>query len=245
MHLRVFWPLLILASAQAIADSPPSEETFRAALGVADTVEVSFRAVDCSRVDYETFAQAMLASGVNADVDRAVDGKKLTVTVRRRGGKACPAPYPPVTDLPPFDLRDLAGKRVTAASLKGKPTLMNFYFAQCVPCILEVGPINGYAAKHPEMNFLAVTFDEPQVAREFVNRHQFRWRVVPDAREFIDRLRVKQYPTMALFDSGGRLLGTRLGGVRDELEAANVAPQLARWVDGLLRVNQTGVGALR
>ena len=58
---------------------------------------------------------------------------------------------------------------------------------------------------------------------------------VPDAREFIDRRRVKQYPTLALFDGSGRLLGTRRGGVRDELEAATVAPQLARWVDGLLR----------
>jgi len=62
---------------------------------------------------------------------------------------------------------------------------------------------------------------------------------VPDAREFIDRVRVKQYPTMALFDESGRLLGTRRGGVRDELEAATVAPQLARWVDGLLRASRT------
>jgi hypothetical protein len=95
------------------------------------------------------------------------------------------------------------------------------------------------------MNFLAVTFDEPEEARAFVARYKFRWRVVPGAQELIDRVRVKNYPTMALFDAGGRLLGTRNGGVRDELEAATVAPQLARWVDGLLRVNQKETGALR
>ena len=72
--------------------------------------------------------------------------RPVTMTVRRRGGTSCSSPYPPVTEMPPFDLRDLAGKRVTAASLKGKPTLINFYFAQCVPCILEVGPLNGFAA---------------------------------------------------------------------------------------------------
>jgi len=107
-----------------------------------------------------------------------------------------------------------------------------------------VEPINGYAAQHPEMNFLAVTFDEASVAREFVARFKFRWRVVPDARDFIDRMKVKQYPLMALFDANGRLLGTRRGGVRDELEAATVAPQLARWVDGLLHVNQKESSAL-
>ncbi len=40
---------------------------------------------------------------------------------------------------------------------------------------------------------------------------------------------------MALFDANGRLLGTKKGGARDELEAANVEPQLERWMDGLLR----------
>jgi hypothetical protein len=40
---------------------------------------------------------------------------------------------------------------------------------------------------------------------------------------------------MALFDANGRLLGMRAGGVKDELEAAAVAPALKRWVDGLLR----------
>jgi hypothetical protein len=68
-----------------------------------------------------------------------------------------------------------------------------------------------------------------------VDRYKFHWRVVPDARSLIDRIRVKSYPTMALFDANGRLLGTRSGGVRDELEAVNLNAQLARWVDGLLR----------
>jgi len=177
-------------------------------------------------------------TGVRSDVERAVDGTAVTVTVRRRGGNVCSSPYPPVAELPPFDLRDLSGKPVSVASLKGKPTLINFYFAECVPCILEVGPLNRFAAGRPGMNYLAVTFDDAAVASAFVARYKFRWRVVPDARDFIDRVRVKQYPTMALFDENGRLLGTRLGGVRDELEAATVAPQLARWVDGLLRANK-------
>jgi peroxiredoxin len=235
---------LMCANALAADRPPPSESDFRGALGVGEHVKLHYRSVDCSALSFEAFTAAMQVENVKSEVERAVDGSSVTLTVRRPGGNACPSPYAPVTELPPFDLRDLAGKRVTSAGLKGKPTLINFYFATCVPCILEVGPINGYAAKHPEMNFLAVTFDEPSVARSFVDRYGFRWRVVPDARDFIDRMKVKQYPMMALFDSGGRLLGTRRGGVRDELEAATVAPQLARWVDGLLRVNGKEPNAL-
>jgi hypothetical protein len=103
-----------------------------------------------------------------------------------------------------------------------------------VPCILEVAPINKFAAARPQMNFLAVTFDEADVARDFVKRYGLRWRVVPDARDFIDRVRIKQYPVMVLFDAKGHLLGMKQGGARDELEAANVEIQLARWTDGLL-----------
>jgi thiol-disulfide isomerase/thioredoxin len=240
MRIVLGWMLSVVANAAALAAAaaPFSEADFRASLGVAAPVRLSYRGLDCNPLSFDAFAQAMAQSGVHSDVERAVDGTAVTVTVRRKGGGECSSPYPPVAELPAFQLRDLSGKPVNAASLKGKPTLINFYFAECVPCILEVGPLNSFAAGRPGMNFLAVTFDEAAVARAFVARYKFRWRVVPDAREFIDRVRVKQYPTMALFDETGRLLGTRRGGVRDELEAATVAPQLARWVDGLLRASK-------
>jgi cytochrome oxidase Cu insertion factor (SCO1/SenC/PrrC family) len=136
--------------------------------------------------------------------------------------------------MPPFDLKDLDGKRVTSKSLRGKPTLISFFFSTCIPCILEVEPLNRYAESQPQINYLAVTFDEPAEARAFVKRFGVRWRVVPDAQDFIERMRVKQYPLMALFDENGRLLGTMKGGAKDELEAANVEPRLRRWVNGLL-----------
>ena len=238
--MRAMRPMLILCLfATAHAAAPAfTESDFRVTLGAPDRVRLHYRGVDCSPLTFEKFAQAMAAKGARSDVERALDGSEITVTVRRSGAGICPSPYPPIAEMPAFELRDLAGKRVDAASLKGRPTLINFYFAECVPCILEVGPLNGFAADRPNMNFLAMTFDEPEVARAFVARYKFRWRVVPGAREFIDRVRVKQYPTLALFDGNGRLLGTRRGGVRDELEAATVAPQLARWVDGLLRSNK-------
>ncbi len=233
--------IFLLAAANGFAADRESlsEPDFRGTLGVADHVRLSYRGPDCKPVSFEAFSQAMRATGVNADVDRAADGTAITLTAKRRGGDPCPAPYPPVDFLPQFDLRDLAGKPVNSRALEGKPTLINFYFAECVPCILEVGPLNEFAARRPDLNFLAVTFDTPAEARAFAARYKFRWRIVPDARELIDRIGIKKYPTMALFDDAGRMLGTRSGGVRDELEAANVGPQLARWVDGLLRTSRS------
>jgi cytochrome oxidase Cu insertion factor (SCO1/SenC/PrrC family) len=225
--------LLTICAAAGAAPGAVTEGDFRKMLEVAPAARLQYRNLQCQPMRFEQFAEAMRQDGVGSQIERSADGSSVTATIHRRGGASCPSPYPPVMALPPFELRDLNGRRVTSASLAGRPTLINFYFARCVPCILEVGPLNTYAASRPDMNFLAVTFDAPAEARAFVQRFGFRWRVVPDARDFIDRMRVKQYPLMALFDADGRLLGTKQGGARDELEAAAVLPQLKRWVDGL------------
>jgi cytochrome oxidase Cu insertion factor (SCO1/SenC/PrrC family) len=228
--------LMALAAVPVAAESRSlTEDDFRRMLKLAPSVAVRYRSLDCRALDFAKFAEAMKESGVGSEIERAADGSSVTATIHRRGTPSCPSPYPPVTQMPPFDLRDLEGRRVTSSALKGKPTLVNFYFAKCVPCILEVGPLNRYAASRPDMNFLAVTFDEPDEAREFIRRFGFEWRVVPDARDFIDRMRVKNYPLMALFDAQGRLLGTKRGGARDEVAAAAVFPQLKRWVESLER----------
>lgn len=227
--------LFLVPAAALAANAPLTEEVFIKNLGFGAGAKFSWRDLGCQPVTFDAFAAGMREPGAHADVDRSVDGKQITMTVRKRGMPSCDSPYPPVTQLPPFDLKDLAGKRVTSANLRGKPTLINFFFSTCVPCILEVQPLNQFAAERPKVNFLAVTFDEPQTARAFVDRFGFQWRIVPDARDFIDRVRVKNYPMMALFDAQGRLLGTRNGGARDEFEAAQVKPRLALWMDSLLR----------
>lgn len=227
--------LLPLFTATALAQGVPTEARFRETLRIGPQVRLDYRDSSCKAADFAGFVAGMRQPGAHAEVDRAVDGAAVTMTVRLRGGPRCDSPYPPVVSMPPFDLKDLAGKRVTSSSLRGKTTLVSFFFSTCVPCVLEVQPLNRFAAARPNMNFLAVTFDPPAEAQAFVKRFGVHWRVVPDAQDFIERMRVKKYPLMALFDAEGRLLGTLQGGARDELEAANVEPRLTRWMEGLLR----------
>jgi len=236
MRKMLLIPLVLVFAFPCRAQEGPVTETeFRVTMGLGPDVRLNYRDLECKALTFDEFAAAMLQPGLNAEVTRAPDGSAAALSLHRRGGASCPSPFGPVTEMPVFDLADLAGKRVTSAGLRGKPTLVNFYFAACAPCILEVGPLNKFAAARKDLNFLAVTFDEPAGARAFVKRYGFQWRVVPDARDFIDRMAVKRYPLLALFDAQGRLLGLRAGGVKDELEAATLGPALKRWVDGLLR----------
>ena len=227
--------LLLLPLSGPAQEASISEAQLREALGLEDKVQLTYRSQECRPLSFAEFAAAMRTDGTTSEVTRAPDGSAAAATLHRKGAPSCPSPFAPITEMPAFDLKDLDGQRVTSASLRGKPTLMNFYFAQCKPCILEVGPLNKFAAARKDLHFLAVTFDEPAEARVFVQRFHFGWRVVPGAREFIDRMAVNRYPMMALFDAHGRLLGLRAGGVKDELEAATLGPTLTRWVDNLLR----------
>jgi cytochrome oxidase Cu insertion factor (SCO1/SenC/PrrC family) len=229
---------LLFASIGLAQDKPVRESDFRRMLNLGPDAKIAYRDLECRPITFEQFVAAMRQPGQGSEVARAADSSAVTMSLHRRGGASCPSPYGPVTEMPAFDLADLGGQRVTSASLRGKPTLVNFYFAGCVPCILEVGPLNEFAASRKDLHFLAVTFDEPPEARAFVKRYKFKWRVVPDARDFIDRMGVVRYPMLALFDAQGRLLGTRSGGVKDELEAAAVGPAVRRWVDGLLRAQK-------
>ena len=235
-RMRISVSLLLLLVAPAFGAAPVlTEDAFRKHMQLSPEVRMAYRDLACKPVDFEGFANAMHAEGAHADVDRSPDGKSLTMTVRLRGNASCPSPYPPITEMPRFALQDLNGKRVTSDALRGKPTLISFFFSTCVPCILEVEPLNRFAASRPQMNYLAVTFDDAEQTRQFVKRFGVKWRVVPDARNFVDQVRVKNFPTLALFDAQGRLLGLKKGGASDALEAANVEPQVKRWVDTLLR----------
>src|SRR4051812_6906242 len=148
--------MLLVASDAICADTTVTEDSFRKTLGIGPTVRMDYRDTACGAVDFAGFTTAMGKTGARADVDRAADGSAVTLSVKLKGSPACPSPYPPVTLMPAFDLKDLAGKRVTSKGLLGKPTLVSFFFSKCVPCIREVEPINRYAAARPQMNFLAV-----------------------------------------------------------------------------------------
>ncbi len=78
----------VVATAAALRATPASftESDFRASLGAADTVRLSYRGLDCQPLGFDEFARAMGETGVHSDIERAVDGTAITVTVRRQGG---------------------------------------------------------------------------------------------------------------------------------------------------------------
>ena len=136
--------------------------------------------------------------------------------------------------LPAFRLTDLDGHVFDNAALRGHVTLMNFFFATCVPCIQETPALTEYAKAHPQMHVLAVTFDDTGTARDYVAAHHFGWPVLANGMDFILAMGVSAYPQLALVDANGRLLAIRPS---DSIRkgGGTITPQdIDRWVNGVL-----------
>jgi len=50
--------------------------------------------------------------------------------------------------LPDFTLKDIEGKQIALASLKGKPVLLNLWATWCAPCVVEMPMLDDLAADY-------------------------------------------------------------------------------------------------
>jgi thiol-disulfide isomerase/thioredoxin len=83
----------------------------------------------------------------------------------------------PLPNEPEVTFKDLQGKDVTLASLKGKVVLVNFWATWCEPCQVEIPWMIGFQKKYADKGFtlLGVAMDEEgkSVVDPYVQKTQF------------------------------------------------------------------------
>ncbi len=225
-------PLIValFACAAFAAGHPKTVASLREAFKVPPEARVSFQSEDGTALSEDEFSKR-LAMAASVQLIKNVDDGTFTLALRK------PAEYrkpTPITSLPAIDLTDLAGQRVRNVDLAGKPTLVSFFFAACAPCIREVPAFNAFRRKHPEYNYLAVTFDDTKTAQDFVKEHSLEWPVAANARAYLDPAGVKSYPTYLLLSAAGAVIGGENGFDTSKGEAESVA-SLETWVAENLR----------
>lgn len=184
-----------------------------------------------------SFAQArqLIAGGHVFSVDLQdeqtlilMKGLRSKIAIKLQNGDA----FPEFT-LPGLNLPAGTGKQISKQNLLGRTTLINFYFAECGPCIREAARLSSFARQHKELNLLAITFDSPPEVRQFIQQQQFVWPVAAGAKDLIKQVGVPAYPAFVLLAADGKVLATdfppRLEWELSELEAwVSKNGQLAR-----------------
>lgn len=121
--------------------------------------------------------------------------------------------------LPYASLVGLSGDRLYTTELEGKPTLLNFWFTKCKPCIDEMPELNRLKKEYGDrINFVAVTYEPKEKVEAFLQKHDFDFVQVVDAQEYINTLGIQAFPKNVLLDKNGAIsyIGNGIPYIRDE-----------------------------
>ncbi|HET7118158.1 MAG TPA: TlpA disulfide reductase family protein [Hanamia sp.] len=106
--------------------------------------------------------------------------------------------------LPDFSLIDVDGNEIDLGDLKGKPLVINFWFATCVPCIAEMPVLNQLKEKYANTDvvFLSMTFEKRSIVINFLKQHSFNFTAISDAKEYCNRI-TRLYPLTLFVNKEG------------------------------------------
>lgn len=195
----------LYASASPISSA---EIKFREQMALADYQSVEYRDEKGAPLTFEQFQELLPNFGFRMEKKKNGESASAVVKLQSRQAKMVMPKFKlaPGAEFPQFKLNASDGSLVDNAALQGRYTVVNFYFAECAPCIKEVPMLNEFAARNKEYGTLAVTFDTPGETKRFAQRTSFNWRTVSGASELLDQVGVKAYPSFALLDPKGMVV---------------------------------------
>ena len=98
-------------------------------------------------------------------------------------------------ELPKFKLNILNGKKLNSESLKGKPTVINFWFNNCQPCIEEMPLLNKIKSEFGnDVNFISITYQNKNEVNEFLKTNEFNFTHVIESKQYLKNFGFFGYP---------------------------------------------------
>jgi peroxiredoxin len=104
-----------------------------------------------------------------------------------------------------FDLEDMKGKKFKLSQLKGKVVVLNFWFIECKPCVMEMPELNELVTefKGDEVIFLAIAVNKKDQLKKFLKTTEFNYVVLPNGQSVSDSYGIKGFPTNLIIDQNG------------------------------------------
>ncbi len=140
--------------------------------------------------------------------------------------------------LPEFESTTIEGLTISNQSLKGKISVINFWFIACPPCVAEIPGLNALVEKYgsDQINFIAVGRDSEQDIRDFLNDHPWRFQIVANSEYLVDEVfKIRWgYPTTFVVNQKGEIVLAFSGGKTDESAVEEIQEQIIPVIEQLL-----------
>jgi cytochrome c biogenesis protein CcmG, thiol:disulfide interchange protein DsbE len=133
---------------------------------------------------------------------------------------------------PPLTLKDMEGRDIDLADLRGRVVIVNFWATWCAPCVAEMPSLQELAERLGEKKVivLGVNFHESiEKVRDFQAKHQVQFPLLRDPwHEASAAWKVNVLPSTFIIDAKGRLRYTVVGEVNwlDRAVAQRLMPLL-------------------
>jgi len=107
-------------------------------------------------------------------------------------------------ELPYQILYTIDNNEINLKNLIGKPTVLNFWFTTCKPCIDEMPILNKIMKNYSDkVNFISITYEKKEDVKLFLKNHQFDYLTIVGADKFIDQLGIQAFPKNIFIDKNG------------------------------------------
>ena len=135
----------------------------------------------------------------------------------------------------PLTLKDLSGKEVSLADVKGQIAVVNFWALWCVPCVAEMPDLHKLQQKYaadPKVRILTVNSDnDPAKVAKWMEKNGYTFPVLIDD-GYARKARVKVFPTTWFLDAEGKIAFETMGG------AANLFDEFSWRIEALKAVER-------
>lgn len=130
-----------------------------------------------------------------------------------------------------FRFTDLNNNSWESDKLRGKITVLNFWFTACKPCILEMPHLNKLVAANKEKDivFIAPAPETEAQIKKFLKKLSFDYHIIPSSLDYITTLGVENFPTHIVIDKEGIVRQVFIG------YADDINEKLQEEIDKLIR----------
>ena len=104
-----------------------------------------------------------------------------------------------------FELKDIKGNALKFSDLEGKVVVINFWFIECKPCVMEIPELNMLVNEfqNQDVVFLAIALNGKNEVKGFLKQNKFMYQVFPDGPALAEVFGIKGYPTNVIIDQKG------------------------------------------